>query len=169
MSLWTCPTHGLHGPCPGNVCPTCGAAMRWTTTQGSGTAELPALAISTRLVSPVSGDVNGPQQGANAAEQVSGTPTLTGPSATRTPAYRAIIEAVAQAAAAEGAEVRPAASGEASPTRGNIWPSLVLEIRESEMFAGIAHVLILDCAHRGVRARGTYRVGDLLWCGYCAS
>jgi len=46
MSLWNCAEHGLHGPCPGNVCPTCGKPMQWatiaTTTITSGHQLLPS-------------------------------------------------------------------------------------------------------------------------------
>jgi hypothetical protein len=35
MSLWMCQQHGLHGPCPGNICPTCGEPMSWASVSGS--------------------------------------------------------------------------------------------------------------------------------------
>ena len=121
MSLWTCPTHGLHGPMPGNVCPMCGAAMSWTTVlapQSATGLDMGSGATSQPLWPP--------QQGANAAEQASGAPTLTGPSATRTPAYRAIIEAVAQAAAEASGERCLVCSG------GKEWPNVVATANEYE-------------------------------------
>lgn len=93
MSLWTCPTHGLHGPMPGNVCPTCGAAMSVATVHEAWVPLIDpdVLKEAFRTLDARSASVqslSAPQQGANAAEQASGDVSPTrGPSHVAEVAY----------------------------------------------------------------------------------
>lgn len=83
MSLWTCPTHGMHGPMPGNVCPTCGAAMLYARVsileriakEAQESTRRDAFMAQPPLAGPTMAT---PQQGANAAEQASGEEFGTG-------------------------------------------------------------------------------------------